>query len=150
MQASPWLPPASPSLERLAWDVADAEGLSTLRAWPEIRMAGVAFGGLPPFLCWQVFDGAHHLVLLQVREIGALLRQSNLEVLPDRWLESLDLAALARPLARHPDFPSGTTVHVVQLIAPGHLQVRDHGHAAPDAVIFVVQRLTGIADWFLR
>jgi len=148
-QASPWLPPASPSLERLAWEAADAAGLPLLKSWPTISMAGVAFGGLPPFLCWQVFDGAHHLVLLQVREIGALLRQSNLEVLPEKWLDTLDLEALGRPLAIHPDFPGGASVQIVHLIAPGHLQVRHHGKAAPEVVRYVVEQLTGIREWSL-
>ncbi|MBK8794852.1 MAG: hypothetical protein IPN59_17425 [Holophaga sp.] len=149
IQASPWIPPGLPSLERLAWEAADAADITTLRAWPEVQLAGVAFGGLPPFLCWQVFDGTHHLVLLQVREIGALLRQSRMEVLPKDWLKTLDLPSLAQPLAIHPDFPGGTSVHVVHLIEPGRLRVRDHGQPAPEAVVLVVARLTGIHDWHL-
>ncbi|MDP2876882.1 MAG: hypothetical protein Q8O00_11905 [Holophaga sp.] len=150
LQASPWIPPASPSLERLAWEAADSAGLATLKAWPQVHMAGVAFGGLPAFLCWQVFDGANHLVLLQVREIGALLRQSSLEVLPEDWLNTLDLESLARPLAIHPDFSGGVAVHVVQLLGPGHLQVREFPQPAPGAVLYVVERLTGITDWTFR
>jgi len=148
-QASPWIPPASPTLARLAWEAADVAGVSELKAWPEVQMAGVAFGSLPPFLCWHVFDGAHHLVLLQVREIGALLRKSSLEILPEGWLDALDLEALTRPLAIHPDFPGGASVQVVHLMAPGRLQVRGHGKPAPEAVLRVVSRLTGIAEWAL-
>lgn len=151
LHASPWIPPAEPPLQRLAWEAADREGLVSLGAWPEVRMAGVAFGDLPPFLAWQVRDsGAHHLVLLQVREIGALARQSSLEVLPEDWLERLDLPALARPLAIHPDFPGGTSVHVVRLAAPGLLQVRSLGRDGAAAVRYVVQQLTGKADWILK
>lgn len=148
--AAPWIPPAEPSLQRLAFEATDRAGLAELRAWPEVRLAGVAFGALPPFLAWQVSDGAHHLVLLQVREIGALCRKSSLEVLPADWLENLDLEALARPLAIHPDFPGGASIHVVRLLGPGVAHVRTWGAASEEAVCLVLQQLTDWATWILK
>jgi hypothetical protein len=147
LDASPWIPPTSPDLERLAWEAADQAGLQALRDWPTVKNAGLLFGGLPVFLCWRAFDGAHHLVLLQAREIGALVHGARMTPLPEAWLEALDLGALARPLAIHPDFPGGVSVHVVHLTGRGRMEVRTHGQAAPEVVAAVVERLTGISGW---
>ena len=43
--------------------------------------------------------GRHHLVLVQPREVGALVPGARTAPLPEGWLEDLDLASLARPLA---------------------------------------------------
>lgn len=144
---APWIPPATPDLARLAWDAADAAGVDSLREWPVVKQAGIAFGDLPTFLCWRVTQGAHHLVLLQPRELGALVEGARPSPLPRDWLETLDLEALARPLACHPDFPGGASVHVVRLPARGRLECRTFGQAAPEAVSAVVERLTGITGW---
>lgn len=146
-RAAPWIPPARPDLERLAWEAADQAGLSALRDWPTVKNAGIAFGGLPVFLCWQAFDGAHHLVLLQTREIGALVYGARMTPLPEHWLEELDLEALARPLALHPDFPGGASVHVVHLCGRGQMRIRSAGAAEATVVAAVVERLTGISGW---
>lgn len=146
-QAAPWIPPAAPDLARLAWEAADAAGCASLRDWPVVKNAGIAFGGLPVFLCWRAFREAHHLVLLQPREIGGLVYGARMEPLPEGWLENLDLDSLARPLALHPDFPGGASVHVVHLIARGRMRLRTFGEAAPSLVAAVVERLTGISGW---
>ena len=147
LDASPWIPPASPDLERLAWEAADRAGLRALRDWPVVKNAGIFFGGLPVFLCWRAFNGAHHLVMLQAREIGALVHGARMEPLPEAWLQDLDLEALARPLAIHPDFPGGASVHVVHLATRGRMEIRTHGQVAPGVVAAVVERLTGISEW---
>jgi len=146
-EAMPWIPPATPDLARLAWEAADAPGVASLREWPVVKQAGIAFGDLPTFLCWRVFQGTHHLVLLQPREIGALVEGARPSSLPHDWLETLDLEALARPLGCHPDFPGGASVHVVRLPARGRLELRTFGEAAPEVVCTVVERLTGITGW---
>ncbi len=144
----PWLPPSTPDLARLAMDAADEAGLSTLRAWPEIRKGGVAFGDLPPFLPWKGCEGsAWHLVLLQVREIGALVPGARPAGLPQGWLEALDLQALARPLARHPDFPGGASVHIVQLPGGDAFRVRTFGLPALELVAEVLKRTSHIQSW---
>lgn len=148
-EAKPWIPPTTPDLARLAWEAADAAGVASLREWPVVKQAGIAFGELPTFLCWRVFQGTHHLVLLQPRELGALVEGARHSPLPPDWLETLDLEALARPLACHPDFPGGTSVHVVRLPAPGRMEVRTFGQAAPEAVCTVVEHLTGITGWMV-
>jgi len=145
---APWLPPAEPDLARLAMAAADAEGLRELRAWPEARQGGVGFGALPPFLAWRGrVDGRQHLVLLQARELGALVPGARAAALPEGWLEALALADLARPLAAHPDFPGGTAVHVVQLPGPGRARVRTAGTPAAELVRAVLARLTGLEAW---
>lgn len=146
----PWIPPASPDLAVLAMEAADEAGLPSLRAWPEVRKGGVAFGGLPPFLCWRgEVQGACHLVLLQAREAGALVPGARIAPLPEGWLEALDLDALARPLARHPDFPGGASVHVVHLPGGGAFRARTFGAPAPDLVTEVLKRTSHIQVWNL-
>jgi len=146
-EAKPWIPPPTPDLARLAWEAADAAGVASLREWPTVKQAGIAFGDLPTFLCWRVYHSTHHLVLLQPREIGALVEGARPSPLPHDWLETLDLEALARPLACHPDFPGGASVHVVHLPARGQMELRTFGTAAPGAVSTVLERLTGIMGW---
>lgn len=146
-EAKPWIPPATPDLARLAWEAADAAGVASLREWPVVKQAGIAFGELPTFLCWRVFQGTHHLVLLQPRELGALVEGARPSPLPPDWLETLDLEALARPLACHPDFPGGASVQVVRVPTRGRMELRTFGEAAPEAVCAVLERLTGITGW---
>ncbi|WP_285606892.1 hypothetical protein [Geothrix edaphica] len=144
----PWIPPASPDLALLAMEAADAAGVAALRAWPELRKGGIGFGDLPPFLCWRgAAEGRWHLVLLQAREVGALVPGARTTPLPAGWLDALDLEALARPLARHPDFPGGTSVHVVQLPGGETFRTRTFGHPAPDLVAEVLRRTSHIRDW---
>ena len=146
----PWLPPMTPDLAMLAMEAADAASIPSLRAWPERRQGGIGFGLLPPFLCWRgLRDGAWHLVLLQAREVGALVPGARTEPLPVGWLEALDLDALARPLARHPDFPGGASVHVVHLHGGETFRVRTFGSVAPDLVAEVLKRTSHIQIWNL-
>ena len=146
----PWIPPASPDLAQLAMEAADEAGIASLRAWPEIRHSGVAFGDLPPFLCWKGREArAWHLVLLQAREIGALVPGARRADLPAGWLAALDLEALGRPLARHPEFPGGASVHVVHLPGGDTFQARTFGSAAHDLVIDVLKRTSHIQSWHL-
>ena len=98
-------------------------------------------------LCWRAFSGSHHLVLLQPREIGALVPGARLEPLPEAWLATLDLESLARPLALHPDFPGGASVQVVHLPARGRMEIRTLGPEAPGIVTAILERLTGIPEW---
>lgn len=145
---APWIPPASPDIAALAMEAADEEGLPSLRAWPEVRNSGIGFGALPPFLCWTGEAGGHwHLVLLQAREIGALVPGARMEPLPEGWLEALDLGALARPLARHPVFSGGASIHVVHLPGGEAFRVRTFGSAAPDLVAEVLKRTSHIQSW---
>jgi hypothetical protein len=146
----PWVPPTSPDLATLAMAAADEAGIASLRAWPEVRKGGVGFATLPPFLCWRGLQaGAWHLVLLQAREVGALVPGARTERLPEGWLESLDLAALARPLARHPAFPGGASIHVVHLPGGGSFRVRTFGTGAPELVAEVLKRTSHIQIWNL-
>jgi len=148
---APWLPPPAPDLARLAMAAADAAGLRELGAWPEWRKGGVGFGDLPPFLSWRgLADGRQHLVLLQARELGALVPGARIAPLPEGWLADLALADLARPLAAHPAFPEGTAVHVVRVAGPGLAQVRTVGAPAPELVRAVLARLTGLEAWELE
>jgi len=148
---APWIPPRDPDLAHLAMAAADAAGLQELRAWPEWRKGGVAFGALPPFLSWRGLEaGRLHLVLLQAREVGALLPGARTVPLPEGWLESLPLPDLARPLACHPDFPGGASIHVAHLTAPGRAQVRTVGEPGTALVRAVLARLTGIQEWALQ
>ncbi len=150
LSVDPWLPPTTPDLGLLAMDAADEAGLSSLRAWPEVRRGGIAFGGLPPFLCWRgQEDGAWHLVLLQAREVGALVPGSRTAPLPEGWFDALDLPALARPLARHPAFPGGASVHLVHLPGGGVFRVRTFGRPAPGLVEEVLKRTSHIQVWNL-
>lgn len=145
---APWLPPEQPDLARLAMAAADAAGIRELRAWPELRKGGIGFGELPPFLTWRGQEaGRHHLVLVQPREVGALVPGAKRVRLPEDWLESLDLESLARPLGCHPDFPGGAAVHVVRLAGPGRAQVRTLGGPGPAVVRAVLERLTGTKEW---
>jgi hypothetical protein len=147
----PWLPPAEPDLVRLAWEAADEAGKAALHAWPEVRKGGIGFGDLPPFLAWHgTKDGRHHLVLIQAREVGALVPGARPAALPAGWLEALDLEALARPLARHPDFPGGASVHTVHLPGGHVARVRTWGETAPDLVAGVLARVSVIRDWQIR
>ena len=146
----PWLPPTSPDLATLAMAAADDAGIVALRSWPELRKGGVAFAGLPPFLCWRGQDlHGWHLVLLQAREVGALVPGARTAPLPEGWLDSLDLASLARPLARHPDFPGGAAVHVVQLPGGEAFRMRTYGTTAPDLVAEVLKQTSHIQVWSL-
>jgi hypothetical protein len=147
-EPAPWLPSAPPDLPRLAMVAADAAGVLELRAWPEWRRGGVGFGDLPPFLPWTGrVDGQWQLVLVQPRELGALVPGARTAPLRSGWLEGLDLAALARPLAILPDFPGGAGVQVVSVAGSGRARVRSHGPAAPELVRAVLARLTGREDW---
>ena len=144
----PWLPPAIPDLALLAMSAADEVGIASLRAWPELRKGGIGFGDLPPFLCWRgLAENGWHLVLLQPRELGALVPGARTAALPEGWLEALDLEALARPLARHPDFPGGTSVHVVQVPGPGCFRVRSSGQTDPGLITLVLQHTSAVTDW---
>jgi len=144
----PWLPPPIPDLAALAMAAADEAGLESLRAWPEWRKGGIGFGDLPPFLCWRVEQhGVWQLVLLQPRELGALVPGARPAALPDGWLAALDLEALARPLGRHPDFPGGASVQVVHLPGGSVFQVRTWGQPQPQAVVEVLRRTSSIQSW---
>lgn len=147
IHAEPWIPPAEPSLPRLAMAAADRDGLPSLRAWPEASGNGVRFGALPAFLAWRALAGGWHLVLLQARELGALVPGARTAPLPGDWLERLDLPALARPLALHPDFPGGASVHVVQVRGPGAAAVRSTAPAPPGLLAGVLARLSGLEAW---
>ncbi|MFN8012640.1 MAG: hypothetical protein U0P81_14820 [Holophagaceae bacterium] len=145
----PWIPPPRPDLARLAMDVADELGTETLRAWPEARKGGIGFGDLPPFLSWHgLVEGQHHLVLLQPRELGALVPGARTAPLPARWLEDLDLESLARPLARHPAWGGAVaSVHVVSVARAGEARVRTEGEPAPDVVAAVLDRVSEARVW---
>ncbi len=149
LTVEPWILPRRPDLARLAMEVADELGIAELREWPEARKGGIGFGDLPPFLSWQgVQAGRPHLVLLQPREIGALVPGARMEPLPPRWLEDLDLEALARPLARHPAWGGAVAaVHVVRLPEAGEARVRSAGEAAPEVVRAVLARLSDVRVW---
>jgi len=150
LSVEPWIPPVSPDLASLAMEAADEAGLASLRAWPSVRKGGVSFEQLPTFLCWRgQVDGTWHLVLLQAREVGALVLGARTAPLPPGWLEALDLEALARPLVRHPDFPGGSSVHVVHLPAAEAFRVRTFGTPAPDLVAEVLKRTSHIQIWHL-
>lgn len=128
---------------RLAFAAADAEGAASLQAWPEIRSGGIVFGGLPPFLVWRgLWKDRWHLVLVQPREVGALVPGARPADLPQGWLGTLDLEALARPLRHHPDHP-GASVHVVGLRRGVPPEVRTSGEPAPQEVAAVLARLAG-------
>ena len=131
-------------------EAADAAGIKALRAWPEFRKGGVGFADLPPFLAWRGREGGHdHLVLVQPREAGALVPGARAAPLPAGWLEGLDLASLARPLALHPDFPAGVSVHVAHLAGRCRARVRTWGEPGPEVVGAVLERLTGLGPWDL-
>ena len=128
-------------------EAADAEDVATLSAWPEADKGGVRFGGLPPFLAWRgVAEGRIHLVLLQPREVGALVPGARTAPLPKGWLEALDLESLARPLRHHPHL-MGCAVHVVSLPASGEAHVRSAGPAAPGFIAAVLDRVSGVKVW---
>jgi len=143
----PWIPPAKPDLARLAMEAADAEGVAALSAWPEADKGGVRFGGLPPFLAWRgEAEGRIHLVLLQPREVGALVPGARTAPLPKAWLETLDLENLARPLRHHPEL-AGCAVHAVGLPASGEAHVRSSGPSAPELIAAVLDRVSGVKVW---
>ena len=147
---APWLPSPGPDLARLAMEAADEAGRIRCDAWPELRKGGVAFGTLPVFLPWLgVAGGRHHLVLVQPREVGGLVPGARTAPLPEGWLEALDLEALAAPLARHPAFPGGASVHVVGILGPGTFRVRTRGEAAAEVVAGVLGRISGVEAWTL-
>jgi hypothetical protein len=150
LSVEPWIPPVVPDLATLAMAAADAAGLGSLRAWPEWRKGGIGFGDLPPFLSWRGRqNGTSHLILLQPREIGALIPGARTAPLPSGWFEALDLDALARPLASHPDFPDGASVHLVHLPGGERFQVRTYGSEAPELVAEVLKRTSHIQIWNL-
>ncbi len=144
----PWIPPAQPALGRLAMQAADESGQADVRGWPEVHGNGVRFGELPTFLCWIGGEnGRHHLVLLQARELGAIVAGARPAGLPAGWLGDLDLEALARPLSRHPAFPGGASVHVVHVPRAGEARVRSAGIPAGAILEEILARLTGIPAW---
>lgn len=147
IHVEPWIPPVEPGLARLAMEAADRSGTAQLRSWPERKGNGVSFGGLPTFAVWRAFGSGWHLVLAQARELGALVPGARVEPLPEDWLERLDLTSLAGPLASHPDFAGGASVHVVRVLAPGRAEVRSSGPASPTIVAEVLRRLSGIQGW---
>ena len=148
LQVAPWVLPAHPDLAHLAMEAADRFDVRVLDAWPEARKGGIGFGSLPPFLSWLgVQHGKRHLVLLQAREVGALVPGARMVPLPERWLESLDLESLARPLAQHPALGKSASVHVVHLEPKGEAQIRSYGDAAPDVIRAVLARLSDIQVW---
>lgn len=148
LRVEPWILPLQPDLARLAMEVADQLDVQEVRAWPEARKGGIGFGSLPPFLSWLgVKHGKRHLVLLQAREVGALVPGARTAPLPHQWLESLDLESLARPLAHHPAFEHGASVHVVHLKPKGEAQVRSYGDAAPEVIRAVLERLSDVQVW---
>lgn len=150
LNVEPWIPPTSPDLAVLAMDAADRAGIHSLRGWPERRMGGVGFGTLPPFLCWRGLEnGTWHLILLQAREVGALVPGARTEPMPPGWLDELDLESLARPLSWHPDFPGGVSVHVVHLPGGDSYRVRTFGASAPELVAEVLKRTSHIQVWNL-
>lgn len=140
----PWLPPASPDLARLAFEAADAAGLTELKAWPVLRNGGLELPGLPPFLCWR---SGPHLLLLQARELGALVPGAKAPGLPLDWLEGIDPSDIARPLARHPDFSEGLEVQVIQILAPGCARVRGTAAPPPGLLDAVLRELSGLPAW---
>lgn len=144
----PWILPLQPDLARWSMEVADQFGVRELGAWPEARKGGIGFGTLPPFLSWLgVQQGKRHLVLLQAREVGALVPGAHTAPMPHQWLESLDLESLARPLAHHPALGDGASIHVVHLKPTGEAQVRSYGAAAPDVIRAVLERLSDVRVW---
>ena len=146
-ELEPWIPPAKPDLARLAMEAADAEAVTALSAWPEADKGGVRFGGLPPFLAWRgMVEGRIHLVLLQPREVGALVPGARTAPLPKGWLGALDLDSLARPLRHHPQL-MGCAVHVVSLPTSGEAHVRSAGPAASDLIAAVLDRVSGVKVW---
>ena len=151
LTVEPWILPSQPDLARLAMEVADLLDVVELRAWPEARKGGIGFGELPPFLSWHgIEEGRHHVVLLQPREVGALVRGARIQPLPARWLESLDLESLARPLANHPAFQGGASVHVVRLVACGdapEVQVRSYGLPGMSVVRAVLDGVSSVKLW---
>ena len=148
LRVEPWILPHQPDLARLAMEVADQLDVRELRAWPEARKGGIGFGSLPPFLSWLgVQNGTRHLVLLQPREVGALVPGARTAPLPNQWLEDLDLESLARPLACHPALGAGASVHVVHLKPKAEVQVRTYGDAAPDVIRAVLERLSDVQVW---
>jgi hypothetical protein len=150
VHVEPWIPPASPDLGALAMEAADRAGVLSLRAWPERRKGGIGFGTLPPFLCWCGLAGdGWHLVLLQAREVGALVPGARTEPMPRGWLDDLDLEALARPLTLHPDFPGGVSVHVVHLPGGAFCRIRTFGTPALDLVAEVLKHTSHIQVWNL-
>jgi hypothetical protein len=147
----PWIVPPEPSLMRLALEAADEEGLDRCDAWPEGARGGVVFGGLPPFLTWHgILGGRHHLLLLQAREVGALVPGARITTLPEGWLENLDLVALARPLSRHPAFPGGAAVHVVRVLGPGRAALRSLGESPGGVPGEVLARVSGVDPWEVK
>jgi hypothetical protein len=146
----PWIPPLVPDLALLAMEAADEEGISSLRLWPEVRKGGIAFSGLPPFLCWRGrCRDAWHLVMLQAREVGALVPDARVTPLPEGWLEALDLEALGRPLSRHPAFPGGASVHVVHLPGGNTFRCRTFGDSASRLIEEVLRCTSHIQVWNL-
>ena len=148
---APWLPPPEPDLARLAMETADSLGWPSLRAWPEHRKGGIGFQDLPPFLSWQGLEGdRRHLVLLQAREVGALVPGARIQALPAGWLEALDLQALAAPLARHPALGGAASVQVVQVAGPGRAVVRTYGAPGGEVVRAVLAQVSGLEVWALQ
>ncbi len=148
LQVAPWVLPPEPDLARLAMEVADQLEVRELHAWPEARKGGIGFGSLPPFLSWLgVQHGIRHLVLLQAREVGALVPGARTAPLPQRWLEDLDMESLARPLAHHPAFGTGASIHVVSPTPKAEVRVRSYGVAAPEVIRAVLERLSDVQVW---
>lgn len=151
LHVEPWILPPVPDLARLAMEVADRLDVAELRAWPEARQGGIGFGALPPFLSWHGRrDDAHHLVLVQPREVGALVPGARIQPLPPTWLSDLDLESLARPLAHHPAWEGTASIHVVRLVQgePSPVvEVRSWGTEDPDLVRAVLDHLSSLRQW---
>lgn len=152
MQLTPWIPPSDPDLARLAMEVADRLEVADLRAWPEHRKGGIGFWILPPFLSWHAIkDGHHHLVLVQPREVGALVEGARMEPLPNRWWVTLDMESLARPLAHHPAWAGEVaSIHVVAVKPAGpdpEVWTRTYGQEDPDVVRAVLDQVAGLKLW---
>ena len=86
-------------------------------------------------------------MLVQPREVGALVPGARTAPLPEGWLEELDLESLARPLARHPDFPGRGLGARGPPGRAGRARVRTRGEPGAAVVRAVLERLTGVADW---
>ena len=91
-------------------------------------------------------EGRIHLVLLQPREVGALVPGARTAPLPEGWLDALDLDSLARPLRHHPHL-MGCAVHAVSLPASGEAHVRSAGPSAPGLIAAVLDRVSGVKVW---
>ncbi|MBI4913215.1 MAG: hypothetical protein HY823_10795 [Acidobacteria bacterium] len=115
---------------------------------PQVRGNGLVLGALPSVLCWRGREGPRvQLMLLQARELGALVPGARMDPLPPGWLDSLDLAGLAQVLRGHPDFGPGCGVHGLAVQGPGAARRRGHGPWSGTLGAGALARLTGIGGW---